>query len=204
MIALDPAAHLALQIALRLAKIGESSRCEVDPVQLCKIVDERLAKFMGYFRGQLKARGRVSTENDSANGFHQVKGSPEDGSIVAIEQNLWGRGIRIVKFREDVELASHVMSTLYLAAERRAAQDHLPIAKLHAISEVGMPTRKLRDAEAFCLAGKMGTEKRFEFATVEFLARSDESWLVSEVRHFRLLLHGLSIGQQCFFVQMWK
>ena len=75
------------------------------------------------------------------------------------------------------------MSGLYLASKGWPAQDHLPIAELNAISEIGMAARKLCDAEVFCLTREMIPQKNFELAKVESLAGSNGSWFVAEVGH---------------------
>src|SRR5215467_12826160 len=82
------------------------------------------------------------------------------------------------------------MRGLYFAAKGRPAQDQLPIAKLHGVSQIRMPTRELRDAEVFCLTWEMHPKERLEFGEVELLAPTDGGWFVSEVRHFHLPLHG--------------
>src|SRR5689334_3640769 len=133
MVAFDPAANLALNVALGLAKIGEANCRKIDAVESSEIVNKGFAKFAGRFRRQHQAGRRVSTENDSADGFHEVKRSAEDRSIVAVEKNFGRWRIGVMKFGEDVKLASHIVSRLDLAAERRPAQDHLPIAELYAI-----------------------------------------------------------------------
>jgi hypothetical protein len=190
MIACDPAAHLALEIALRLAQIGETDGREINFVEAGEVVDERFAKPARDGWRERETRRRISAKDDSADRLHQVKGSAEDGGIVAVKKNLGCRGISAVEFREDVELASHVMCRLDLTAEGRPAQNHSAMTKLQRIGEIRMAARKLLNTEMLRFVGEMGTQERLEFAKIEFLPGANGTWLVAEVGHiYSVLLH---------------
>ena len=69
-VALDPAADLAFEIALRLAEIGETDGAEIEAVKLGKIVYEGFAEASGDLGGEIQVRRNVLAKNDAVDGLH--------------------------------------------------------------------------------------------------------------------------------------
>jgi len=143
MIALDPAAHLAFEIAPRFAQIGEANRIVIEAVKKSEIVEEGLARSPRRFRGEIQAGRDVSAKDDPVNGFHQIKRSAQHGCVVAEEQDSRRRRIVSMKLGEHTKFAAHVMSRLDLTSEWRTAKNHIARTELHGIGEIRMAARVL-------------------------------------------------------------
>ena len=186
-VAFDPAADLALDVALRLAQISKADRRIVEAVQPSQIVKKRVAHLARRGRRKREAQRRISAKNDPLDGFHYIKGSAQHGIIVAVAEHLGRWRVCPMKLGENAKLSSHVVRGLDLAAEGRPTQNHLSVTELDEIRKIRMATRKLLDDERFRLERKMVAQERFKFKGVKLLSRPNGTRFVTEVPHFRML-----------------
>ena len=104
----------------------------------------------------------LCSKRDSADRFREVKGRAQDGLVIAEKQDA--RRLRVcgMQFRQHAILASHIVSRLDFASERRAPQHHFTIAETNQVSEVGMTAGELFRRERPCAGGEMTKQIRLE------------------------------------------
>jgi hypothetical protein len=94
MVALDPAANLAFEIALRLAQIGEADCVVIEAVKEREIIEKRFADTSCCLGRKVYVGRNILAKNDAMNGVHQIKRSAEHGEVVTKEKHM--RGWRVV------------------------------------------------------------------------------------------------------------
>src|SRR5689334_18886026 len=86
-----------------------------------------------------------------------------------------------MKVRQNVILASHVMSRLHFAAERRAPENHFLLTQIHRVGEVGVAGRKLSDFQQAVDVREVSAKERLKTRYVKFLAGADFARVVAKI-----------------------
>ena len=121
---LAPAPHLAFEVAVGMAEVGEPDRVVVDGVDLHEHVDQRFGAAPGVVGGE-SGHLRRRAQDLPVDLLHHVEGRVVDVGVVAERERRGHRHVGGRERREHLVLARHVVRGRQHVAERRPPQHPL-------------------------------------------------------------------------------
>jgi hypothetical protein len=137
LVAVGPAAHLALEEALGPAERFETDAGGIDGVEVCERVDHDLGELAVRLRVAAPAEhlGHVAAYHDTVAPLHHQEVSADHLGIVAEQVGAWGLWESAPQPRERAVLAPHVVRALGDRPQRRPAQHVLALGRAFAERE---------------------------------------------------------------------
>jgi hypothetical protein len=139
------AAHLALEVAARLAEALEA-RLPVDGVDLGERVDELFADVPALGR-RVERRGHAGRDDVAVHALHHVERCADDGLVVADREHFgYARG-RAADRVQEPRLAQDVVGARRQGRPGRTADDEVAVAAAHEVRDVRVPLAERLDLE---------------------------------------------------------
>ncbi len=165
--ALAPALDLALDVALRVAEVGEADGLVIERVQLDQRVDEvqaQPARALGRVAEPLR---QVAAQDDALDLLHHVERRAEQGGVLGVREHARAGEVRRERLH-DAKLAVHVVAGLRLGAARRPAQDHPARAHAQLVGQVRRSALELAQLERpVGQAGNLRLQERQDLRGIE-------------------------------------
>src|SRR5215208_4409428 len=128
LISFGPTNNLPLHVTLRRSQVAESGSFVIDLVYLGKVLDKRLRQSAHEFAGEIDVSRWLGAQYDSLHTLHDVERRAEYLLVIAKEKRARDFLIDRIEMRKNAVLATHVVRRFDFGADRRTAQDELPIA----------------------------------------------------------------------------